>query len=358
MKKIILLIVLFSPVFGLANPADSLKYTDALALPVIGKGFTETQNRYERLPLHLEGVTREPVWNLSKHSSGLAVRFRTNSTTIAAKWEVTNDAVMNHFAMTGIKGLDLYCYQNGKWLYVRTARPTGKESSAVIIENMQGTEMEYMLYLPLYDGIEKLEIGVAHDSDIKPPVVNSPQTGRPIVFYGTSITQGGCASRPGMSYSSILSRMLNRETVNLGFSGNGQLDYEIAEAMATIPAACIVMDCLPNVTLQQINEKYIRFLDILREKHPKTPIFLVENINYPFMYFDQQVYLNINEKNKALSRIFKEQKKKGDKNIFYIKADNLVGDDQEVTVDGIHLTDLGFLRMAENLYPMIQKRIK
>lgn len=358
MKNILFTIFLISSVIVCAANADSLKYVDAAMFPVIGKGFTDTQTRYERLPARLENVTRQPVWNLSKNCSGLAVRFRTNSRVIAAKWEVTGDVVMNHFTMTGIKGLDLYGLKNGKWQFVNSARPTGKSSTAIIIQNMPGEDMEYMLYLPLYDGLKSLEIGVAVESEIKSAMVNSPQTGNPVVFYGTSITQGGCASRAGMSYTNILSRMLDKEIVNLGFSGNGQLDLEIAEVMATIPASCFVMDCLPNVSIAQMNEKYARFLEIIREKQPETPIILIENILYPHMYFDQKLFALLNEKNELLKQIFQEEKKKGDKNIFYVKADNLIGDNQEATVDGVHLTDLGFLRMAENLYPVLQKRIK
>lgn len=358
MKNILFTIFLISSTIGFAAPADSLKYVDAATFPVIGKGFNDTQTRYERLPFRLENETRKPVWNLSKNCSGLAVRFRTNSPVIAAKWEVTGDVIMNHFTMTGIKGLDLYALKNGKWQFVNSARPTGKSTSAIIIQNMPGENMEYMLYLPLYDGLESLEIGVAPESEIKSSAVNSPQTGKPVVFYGTSITQGGCASRAGMSYTNILSRMLDREIVNLGFSGNGQLDLEIAEAMATIPASCFVMDCLPNVSVAQMNEKYARFLEILRKEQPETPIIMIENILYPHMYFDQKLFALLNEKNELLKQIFQEEKKKGDKNIFYIKADNLIGDNKEATVDGVHLTDLGFLRMAENLYPVLRERIK
>lgn len=358
MKNILFTIFLISSIICGAAPADSLKYVDAATFPVIGKGFTDTQTRYERLPARLENITRKPVWNLSKNCSGLAVRFRTNSPVIAAKWEVTGDVFMNHFTMTGIKGLDLYGLKNGKWQFVNSARPTGKSSTAIIIQNMPVEDMEYMLYLPLYDGLKSLEIGVTLESEMKSPMVNSPQTGNPVVFYGTSITQGGCATRAGMSYTNILSRMLDKEIVNLGFSGNGQLDLEIAEAMATIPAYCFVMDCLPNVSVAQMNEKYARFLDIIREKQPETPIILIENILYPHMYFDQKLFTLLNEKNELLKRIFQEEKKKGDKNIFYVKADNLIGDNKEATVDGVHLTDLGFLRMAENLYPVLRKRIK
>jgi len=354
----LLLVFMVLPFIGFAASPDSLKYVDAATLPLIGKGFTDSENRYERLPAYLESVTRPPVWSLSKNCSGLAIRFRSNSSVIGVKWEVTGDVVMNHFTMTGIKGLDLYALKNGKWQFVNSGRPVAKATTAIIIQNMPEEEMEYMLYLPLYDGLKSLEIGIDSHAWIKASSVDSPKTGRPVVFYGTSITQGGCATRAGMAYPNILSRMLDREIVNLGFSGNGQLDLEVAEAMATIPASCFVMDCLPNVTVAQMNEKYQRFLEIIREKNPETPIFLVESILFPHMYFDQTVFALLKEKNATLQRIFKENKAKGDKNIYYVKADKLIGDSQEATVDGVHLTDLGFQIMAQELYPVLRKRIK
>ncbi|MCE4562992.1 SGNH/GDSL hydrolase family protein [Maribellus sp. CM-23] len=358
MRHLLIFLIVVFPMAAMAITADSLKYVDASTLPVIGKGFEDTQNRYERLPATLQDVTRPPVWNLSKNCSGLAIRFRTNSTAIGAKWEVTGDVVMNHFTMTGIKGLDLYCLENGKWQFVNSARPTGKTSQVVIIQNMPEGEKEYMLYLPLYDGLAQLEIGVLPSAEIKAPVVNSPQTGKPVVFYGTSITQGGCASRAGMAYPNILSRMLDREIINLGFSGNGKLDYEVAEAMATIDASCFVIDCLPNVTADLMKEKYDRFLEIIREKKPATQIIMVENILYPHMYFDQNVHKAVVDKNITLKQIFDAQKKKGDQNIYYVKADDLIGHSQETTVDGVHLTDFGFVQLADQLYPVLKKHVK
>jgi len=356
---LLIFIMLFTFVYnGFAAKSDSLKYVNAAEFQIIGKGFDDTQTKYERLPARLEGKTRQPVWELSKDCSGLAIRFRTNSPVIAAKWEVTSDAVMNHFAPSGIKGLDLYCLKNGKWQFVNSARPEKKLTTAIIIDHMVGQDMEYMLYLPLYDGLVSLEIGVKSTATIGNPQVDSPRKEKPVVFYGTSITQGGCASRAGMSYSNQLSRMLDRQTINLGFSGNGQLDLEVAEAMAEIDASCFVIDCLPNVSVAQMNEKYSRFLEIIRKKKPEVPILLVETVLFPHMYFDQTVFALLHEKNATLKKIFDEQKKKGDRHIYFLKSDKLIGTDYESTVDGVHMTDLGFWRMSQNLYPVLRKLIK
>ncbi len=151
MKNLLFTIFLISSISGIAQ--ETSKYLSIILM----KRIYDTQSLYERLPARLENVTRKPVWNLSKNCSGLAVRFRTNSSIIAAKWEVTGDVFMNHFTMTGIKGLDLYGLKNGKWQFVNSARPTGKSSTAIIIQNMSGEDMEYMLYLPLYDGLKSLK---------------------------------------------------------------------------------------------------------------------------------------------------------------------------------------------------------
>lgn len=356
--RLITVILIFSIcTVALSAPVDSLKYVNASELPLFGKGFSDTHQRYTRLPASVEGKTREAVWSLSKNCSGLAIRFHTDSRTIAAKWEVTEDGVMNHFAPSGIKGLDLYCLMNGEWVFVNSARPTGKTSVAVIIDHMASGDREYMLYLPLYDGIKNLEIGVEKSAVVGLPMINSPKKEKPVVFYGTSITQGGCASRAGMSYPNILSRMLDKQTINLGFSGNGQLDLEIAEVIANIDASCIVIDCLPNVSTEQMNDKYVSFLNIIRKKQPKVPILMVENIAYPFMHFDETVFSSIRDKNELLKKIYSAVKKE-DRHIHYLKANKLIGNDLEATVDGVHLTDLGFLRLSQGMYPVIRNLIK
>lgn len=166
--------LLFFVQAGRGENPDTLKYVDASQFELIGKGFTDTETRYERLPAHLKGVTRGPVWSLSKNCSGLAIRFRTNSKVVAAKWTVTGDNVMNHFAPSGIKGLDLYCLEKGKWQFVNSARPSGKSSSSRIISHMTATEREFMLFLPLYDGLSHLEIGVEPDALLENPLVDSP----------------------------------------------------------------------------------------------------------------------------------------------------------------------------------------
>ena len=331
-------------------------YYDASAFPLLGKISDATETRYERLPARLKEISREPVWELGKSTAGLAIRFCSDSRQISVKWETLYNGVMNHMAQTGSKGLDLYCLENGKWTYVNTARPTDKKSEATLISNMVRKERELMLYLPLYDGIVSLEIGIDSLAFIGLPKVDLPRRSKPIVAYGTSITQGGCASRTGMAHTNILSRRLNREIINLGFSGNGLLDEEIAELMCECDASLYIIE-YANCTAEQITERTEKFFRILRDKHPDTPVVFVENPTYTYTRFDLESQNRVNEKNKALQAVFNDLKAKKEKNIWLIHTTGHIGTDSEATVDGAHFTDLGFLRNADFMYPKIKKII-
>lgn len=332
------------------------QYYDAAQFPLLGKITDETETRYERLPAYLKNITRPPVWHLGKNSSGLALRFRSNTTTLSARWSLLGDVSMNHMTDTGIKGLDLYAWNGEKWQFVNTGRPTAKENEKVIISNMIPEEREYLLYLPLYDGITALYVGIDSTAYIAPPALVYPVTDKPIVCYGTSITQGGCATRAGMSYTNILERWLNREVINLGFSGNGQLDYEIAELMSRrTDAGLYILDFIPNVNLEQIRTKTVSFTEKLRKKNNQTPILFVESVMFPHSAFDQHSFNIVTDKNRALKEEFDQMMQNGYENIFYLSGEKLIGVDGEATVDGIHLTDLGFIRMAEVLQTAIME---
>jgi hypothetical protein len=352
MRTLFLLIsLIITAILGNAQ----LVYYNADNYPLLGKVSEDTETRYERLPANLKEKTRPPVWSLGKSNAGLAIRFRSNTTRIAAKWELLNDNVMNHMAFTGIKGLDLYALNGRKWVFVNSARPSGKKNEVVISSNMDGLMREFILFLPLYDGVTSLEIGVDSLSVIAQPGVNLPNRNKPVVCYGTSILQGGCATRPGMAHTNILTRWLNREVINVGFSGNAKLDYEIAELIAQCDASVILLDFMPNVSVIEIEEKTEKFYRIIRDKLPDVPIFFIENPVYPKATYDLENKQLIKDKNEALNKIFRGLKKTGEKNIRLIPSKGMIGDDNEATVDGVHFTDLGFLRYSEFLMPRLKK---
>ena len=322
---------------------------------------------YDRLPISYKDKVRKPVWDLSKSSAGITVRFHSNSTTISLKWTVLNNLDMSHMASTGIKGIDLYTKYDNKWRYVTTAGalvglktyqnksiPVDSINEYELIKNLTPEFREYKLFLPLYDGVTRLEIGIDANATIKRAVPNAQ---KPIVFYGTSITQGGCASRPGMAHTNIISRKLDMECINYGFSGNGRMEMPIVEHISEIDAHFYVIECMQNMNSEQVSERVRPLVDMIRSNHPYTPIVLVENMMYTTAFLDQTIETTLIQENEALKNEFDKIIKRGTPNIFYIKDNKDFLSDNEGTVDGVHLTDLGFLRYAEYLIENFKKNL-
>ena len=357
-----------------AQKASELKYYDVreLGLPVLGKGFddcvrqndTISDGYFTRLPADLQGVVRKAVWDLGQNSAGLAIRFRTNSKCIGAEWRPLNNFGMSHMTPTGVRGLDLYALVDGEWLFVGAGQPNGKKSRNVFIRKMNGEMREYIMYLPLYDGVINLSIGIDSTAVIEKPHVADlvpSEKNLPIVFYGTSVTQGGCATRPGMAYPSIIERKLHRETVNLGFSGNGRMDKCLGDKIAKIPASMYVIDCLANCTSQIVKDSTEHFIRAIVEANPDVPVLMVSNYCYPYQYLDAQFQIDTPEENAIWKEFAQKFRKEGYKNVRYIDAyakgnmkKSPIGPDHEVTVDGVHMTDLGFLRFADFLIKYIK----
>jgi len=202
------------------------------------------------------------------------------------------------------------------------------------------------MFLPLYDGVKSIEVGIDSNSVIERPIKNSR---RSIIFYGTSITQGGCASRPGMAHTNIISRKLNIDCINFGFSGNGTMEQPINELISEFNPLFYVIECLPNMTVEQVTDRTIPLVKTIREKHPETPIIFVENFIYESSVLNIVNKASVNEKNAALKTEYTKMLEGGFNNIFYISSENATGEDHEGTVDGVHFTDLGFIRYADFL---------
>lgn len=342
--------------------AFAQNWYDAATLPLYGKARQDTKELYERLPAEFEGRSRDAVWYLGRNSAGLYVRFSSNASAIWLRWSAKFGNHMNHQTLTGTRGLDLYVLTDkGEWRFMASGRPTldSKDCEQKVIGAMEPKWREYMLYLPLYDGLTKLEIGVDREAVVEAPKVDLPRCDKPIVMYGTSILQGGCANRPGMAYTSILSRRFNREVINLGFSGNALLDLEIAELMASVEDPAIyVFDYVPNAYDYLIREKGEQFFRIVRDAHPDVPILFLEDPYFGHYEYDAGIKAEVDKKNAAQWELFCKLKKQGEKNIWYLKSDDMVGHDNEAFVDGIHFTDLGMMRYADWLAPHIRKHMK
>ena len=305
------------------------------------------ENRYDRLPASYKEIVREPVWDLSKHSSGLSIRFLSNSSVITAKWEVLNNFSMDHMPDTGIKGVDLYFKDNDEWQYINTGVPVGFNNEYKLVENMENELREYKLFLPLYDGIKNIEIGVDSVSYIKRPKINEK---KPIVFYGTSITQGACASRPGMAHTNIISRQLDRDVINFGFSGNGRMEESIANLISDSNPIFYVIECMPNMYPPDlVSNNTIPLIDTIRAKDSDTPIILVDLFTSPITALDKNALRGTSEMNNALKSQYDKMINSGYNNIIYLETQSALGNDFEGTVDAVHFTDLGFIRYSNFL---------
>lgn len=360
-SSIVLLLAAWCCCFVNATDIDALKYYDALQYRMINKGFKDTTTPFTRLPESLNDSLRPILKTDAEHSAGLGFRFATNSKCIAVRYSLTTHFSMMHMAHTGIQGTDLYImHDDGTWHFVANARPS---SDSIInrkyVDNLDGKMHEYMIYLPLYDGVRWMEIGVDSLATIEKPHVVNPSTDKKIVFYGTSITQGGCASRPGMVATSILQRELGVECINLGFSGEGRMDIFMAEAMASIPdVAAYVIDPISNCTLSRTDTITCKFINTLRRNHPGVPIFMVEGQVYAHEPYDTKQQINMPTTNKMFHQRFLDLKKENPANLYYIDRNCLIGPDGEGTVDGAHLTDLGFYWYAQKLLPYLRAAIK
>jgi hypothetical protein len=308
---------------------------------------------FDRLPASAEGKVTTNVWNLSRHSAGMMVRFQTDANDIWADYTLMNERLAGaNMTAIGASGLDLYARDDsGKWRWVGVTRPAGKAVRQEIIKGLASGFREYALYLPLYNGVDKLSIGVSAGAKFEPL---APRTTKPIVFYGTSITHGASASRPGMVHTAILGRRLDRPVINLGFSGNGRMDAAVGDYLGTIDAAVFVIDCLPNMDPKQVREKCIPLVKQLRAARPHTPIVLVEDRRHTNAWILPKLNQFHTDNHAALRECFDKLQQEGITQLYYIRGDDLLGDDSEGATDGSHPSDLGFVRQADIFEPVIR----
>jgi hypothetical protein len=324
-----------------------------------GLAWRKKGEPFRRMPFDVHVSTG--VDNLAWHTAGVMVRFCTDATEIRINTRIDSkkNARMDHMASVGSMGYDLYVGSGSDKIYTQSARfnhALDEYNVTMFGPNVTKKMREITIHFPLYSHPEFLEIGLNNGATLADP--SNWVDNRPIVVYGTSIAQGGCASRPGMAHTNIMSRMLNRPFINLGFSGNGKGEKEMAQTIATIEnPAMFVLDYDANALVKGLKATLSDFIDILREKHPNVPILLVSRTPYARDYgelneFDGDRYL--------YSTIHLEEVGKrraaGDENIHYLDGSTLFGNSPtECTVDGVHPTDLGFFFMAQRTAPVISR---
>jgi lysophospholipase L1-like esterase len=309
---------------------------------------------YARLPKEAKETVRSAVWNLSRNSAGLSIRFRTNSSQIRIQYGVAGELSLPHMPATGVSGVDVYAKDgNGAWSWCRGNYSFGDTIKYDFLQLKSQEEYhdwgrEYRLYLPLYNTVEWLQIGVEEGKSFE---VLPLRLEKPVVVYGTSIAQGACASRPGMAWTNILSRMLDRPVVNLGFSGNGRLEEELIDLMAEQDAKLYVLDCLPNMvpglgfSPEVTHERIRACVKQLRQKRPGVPILLTEHSGYSDGALNPKRKSVYKALNKVMKQAFEELLVAGEDQLFLLTREALnLG--LESYVDGTHPSDLGMMQYA------------
>jgi len=311
-------------------------------------------NPYIRMPLDIAKSINDGVLGLSKNTAGIRLKFRTNSPYIAIHCERNSVFKMPHITDAGQSGFDLYSVSpNKQQHFISMFMPPvdcgkGYDSLVAVTGNMT----DYVINFPLYSSVDKLYIGVKEGSDFEEPIKYTNE--KPVVFYGSSITQGGCASRPGNCYQNFLSRNLDMDYINLGFSGSGKAEDIMVDYLASLDMAVFVSDYDYNApSADYLKDTHYKMYRKIRDKHPEIPYIILSKPDYR--------YNEENDKRRAvIMETFTRALTEGDKNVYFVDGASLfAGDEWEAcTVDGCHPNDLGFYRFAKALYPTLKIALK
>ncbi len=345
--------------------ADDYKWIDPFEVgyPVVqNQGFTdEIGKTYYRLPDRAQANVRGPVWNLSRHSAGLALYFYSNAPEIKLRYTVTGPIDMHHMPATGVSGYDLYGIdQHGK-----SRRFFGylNHRNDTVLTRFVNDRMheyhdkgyEFRLYLPLYNEVHNLEIGVPDSCYIE---FIPKSTERPIVVYGTSIEHGACASRPGMAWTTQLQRSVDLPVINLGFSGNGRLEQGILDLMCELDARLFILGCFANLTEETpeaLDSIVTNAVTTLR-RSSDAPIIIFEHPGFsdaPVRESQQEIIDRLNSSAKSIIARLKDE---GVKDLYYITREE-IGIPDEGWVDDVHPSDLGMTYFAQAVEKVVREAL-
>ena len=332
---------------------ENMKWIDGRDLPIEGRAFDNTEHYYDRLPSNVTANVNSGVRSLKHNTSGMLFRFSTDSAKLVFKWTPYNTRLsMDHMPATGVSGIDVYRFDaaKGRWRYVKTGRITSTAGATLSLDWTPGTPC--IVNLPLYNGIREFKLGIEQAATVSPLPPRASGIEKPVVFYGTSITQGGCASRPGMSFVNIVGRELDVPVVNLGFSGSGVMELEMSEHLAAIDASCYVLDCvwnMRNMTTTAFLNRYEPFIRNLRAKRPGVPIVMAGM---------SDVYCGgPNDKDNSVRTLYERLVAEGWTNLVHLPKDGMYSGDFEGTVDGIHANNWGMISLAAAYGKAVKKAL-
>lgn len=345
---------------------NGVKWIDGQYLPLEGRWtLGDTPEFYARLPNTLTTNVNEGVRGMRIHTAGMQFRFKTDSKFIVVKYESASGQYGGSGNQTGINvhGWDIYSYDEklGKWRFVTTSHNSAAvHGSKAVIRRVNWGKGACLINLPAYDGVKRFEIGIEPSAKIEALPARKSGITKPVVFYGTSITHGASASRPGLGFVNLVGRDLDVPIYNLGFSGSGRMEYELSDVIAKIDASCYVLDCLwnmnevrpsygpggafhdiknPKASNPLVRERYEPFIRNLRKLRPNVPIVMAEQCD---------VYeYGRTGKDKLVFDLYQKLKKEGWTNLVYLSKTKMYTDDLEGTADGCHPNDLGMKSMSK-----------
>jgi hypothetical protein len=339
--------------------AQQTRFHNAADLTVIGKAVP-TSKDFTRIDTSAYKFNDPVIEEYACHSTGLAVLFVTDSPFIKARWKTSPKNASENMTAIAQKGLDLYIRKGGKWVFAGVGRPRmdkGPEYShheGTIVKSMAPGRKECLLYLPLYDSLDSLFIGVADGSYVQP--LENPFRHR-IVIKGSSVTHGLAASRPGMTYGARFGRDNGFYCFNLGFSGKSKLQKEYAEYLADVEADAFIFDAFSNPSAETIHENFDAFVDIIRAAHPDVPLIFMQTERRESRNFDTWRE-DFEARKQAAAEEEIRERMKTDRHIYFLPSEDFLGDEHIATSDGSHPTDLGFTYMLESISPKILKILR
>ena len=320
---------------------------------VEGVCVLDSSNIFHRLPISMKDSVRKPVWDLSENTAGEFIHFKTSATEITVRYTLaSNNFSMSHMPSTGVSGLDLFAMDvNGNWNWAPGRYHFG-DTCFYFFKNLflaknQTKVSDFYLYLPLYNSAKWVSIGVNENDSF---AFAEKRKEQPIVAYGTSIMQGAVASRPGLAWTNILERNLDRTIVNLGFSGNGRFEKPIFDLMSNVDAKLYILDCMPNLTGgysdEEIKSRVVYGVNKLREKNKDVPLLFVGHaVGYAPYFMDTARLNEYHHSSLVIEKIFNELRETGIRNI-YLLTDKEIGFDINSTTEGLHPNDIGMMKYA------------
>lgn len=321
-------------------------------IAVCGLWQVEKGKKFLRMPQEVADSTNEGVRELNAHTAGGRIRFRTNSPYIALKAVMPDNPTMPHITMVGQSGFDLYVSDAGQYAYCGSFIPGNRHHGYEQSRPTDGQMHTYTIHMPLYDSVEEVYIGLARGAELEAP--EAYRYTRPVVYYGSSITQGGCASRPGNTNAAMLCRYFDCPQHNLGFSGNGKGEIGIARYIASLPMTALVMDYDHNApSAAHLERTHLPFVQAILASQPDLPVLIATRPD-----FSNGDPADNAVRREAVRRSYETLKAQG-ASCAFIDGETLFDGpfSDNCTVDGCHPNDLGFYRMAMKMLPPLRRLI-